>query len=333
MTRRSVTTDLRESHEKHLAALAEEYAELERDLEATRDTVDRRRIKRRLEAIRREMEEAESEASREELAHGGPRRSELNWKARLPRIDFATAVDMFQASLHRLHGGGAAFYMLQDGHAMRGELCVARLRDLLSEEAVEFRRYPVWFYAYDPFDEAALMDRVGTYFAVPPRRDDVREYARAVIDTICASLQAGSVVLIELTIWPDLSGQGDFLPWLLGEFWVPLLRKLNETGNLPRVKFVLILLVWPPLAPASFPPSLYCSPEQFDCEKILELPLENWREADIRDWLTWYSGLGGSLTPAQIDTMARRIYATSKGGLPPLVHDALSLELDEPATD
>jgi hypothetical protein len=70
-----------------------------------------------------------------------------------------------------------------------------------------------------------------------------------------------------------------------------------------------------------------CTGDQFCREKILELPLESWEEAEIRDWLILFSGLNTCLNENQITTMAKNIYLASNAGQPSSVYTQLMRQL------
>jgi hypothetical protein len=203
---------------------------------------------------------------------------------------------------------------------MGGQWCIARVRDLLDEMTQDLKHYQIAFSDETGLDEEALLDRLAGYVGVHPVRGDLQQYAQAIIQRICESLQSGSVVFVELREWDYLSPQDRILPWFVDSFWKPLLSKLPEiTQTRRRVKFVIMLVAEGTLPQECLAPPLSCTEDTFDREKILELPLRAWTKGEIQDWLEQFSGLVGP----KIDQMAERVYSASLKGIPALVGEAL----------
>jgi hypothetical protein len=332
----SVYDHIRQNREKRLAELFEEQQAAYQELGQALSEVDKVRIKRRIEGIEREMEEVESSLRELESVHGSRNQRHPDWETHLPQIDFAEAREKFEKVVERLdlEEGGAAFFLLQNCRSMGGKWCVPQLKKKLDETA-DFRDWPIDLPAGQQLDERVLLGRLGQYLGCQPFPDEpdqeqyaeaAKEYAEAVVDKMCHSVQSGTVVFIGVTAWDMACLEERFLPWFVRELWVPLVRDKwpRVMRDYPLVKLIVVIAGQSSLATGHLPPALVCSVDQFDCAKIVELPLYPWTLDEIRRWLLKYSGLTGPplrLTPAEIEQMARDIHGGD--GQPMSVYGAL----------
>jgi hypothetical protein len=146
-------------------------------------------------------------------------------------------------------------------------------------------------------------------------------------------LQYGSIVLLEIRTWDHLALPDVFLPWFVSEFWEPLVQRLpGITREKPLVTVICVVVALTPVRLENLDPALQCCSDNLDPTKILPLPLRSWQQAEIHDWLLRYSGLGKppiEVDPAQITTMAERVYLASNGGCPNPARHALLEAVEE----
>lgn len=332
----SVYTTLKETAEKRIAELCEDYQAAVAQLGQCQSAVDKKKIERQIKDIEKEMDLWDGKLQKLEHSRENPDRRQQysRWRDDLPKIDFTEALEKLEALWRQFKGKEGAFlFLMQNSHAKLGRLCLTRVEDRLKEEGADFRLYKIEFMSHHRLGETEFLDRVADHVNLEPRVDNVEGYARSVIERVCGSLQSGSIVFLEITAWDPVVLQDKFLPWFRDGFWIPIVRRLPTLANkCPLVKFVTVINVNAQVSSDYLTPSVCCTQDQFNPEKILELPLRNWQKDEIKIWLLKYSGLtspGIGLNTENIEKMAVAIYRASGNGDPPLVRDALLEQLNK----
>jgi hypothetical protein len=300
-----------------------EYKTLSEQIVFEVNPVNQVRLERQMRGIEVEMETLEESINLLDRSKQCSQKVLSDWEEDLPKIDFRKAIAAFHKIQQQFgENVGMALFLLQNSHSMGGEWCLRRIRDLLSCDSSDFRRIPIQFPFYDTIDEAGLLDRLSKYFGIECPQCDLQHHTDLVIKKIRSSIQMGSIILLELSVGIPVSLNDRFFPWLLHEFWGPLVRELTGLGqDAPLARFVLIILVNNVIPPELIEP--FCCRGEFNPEKIVELLLERWEEGEIRNWLITFSGLKTRLNRDQISSMARGIYLTSNSGEPNSVYTLL----------
>lgn len=303
--------------EKRMAQIAEEYAAANHQLGYALSEVDRVRIRRQMDVLEAEMRD---------LAL----RMRQPWHNYLARIDYSRATRAFERVNNRLQPqGGAALLLLQNYKALCGQWCVEGLRATLRGQTAHFRSFPVAIMLGDRLDAYTFLTRLGSHLGCPAPADNdeiaLQQMVDTVLQTLCDSLQSGSVYFIELFLRQVDSLCDCFLPWLVEQFWEPLvaMRWPEVLRKNPLAQIVLVVEVEPALRPARLPAALECRPTSFDSTRILELPLQKWTQQEIEAWLLRFSGLTRPAigkTPDYVRQLAARIYSNSRGGTPDTVY-------------
>ena len=270
---------------KRMAQAAEEYAAANNQLGYALSEVDRVRIRRQMEVLEAELRDLA-------VRMGQP------WHNYLPQIDYVRALRAFeQISGHLMPQGGAALLMLQNYTALGGQWCVERLRAKLSSQTRHFRPFTMAIMLGDRLDACTFLEKLGSHLGCPaPASNDeiaLQQAVDRVLQTLCGSLQNGSVYFIELFLAQTDSLCDCFLPWLVEQFWTPLVttRWPEALQNTPKAKIVLVVEVEPALKRVRIPAALECKPATFSSSRIMELPLQKWTLQEIEDWLLCFSGL------------------------------------------
>lgn len=302
---------------RRMAQAAEEYAAANNQLGYAISEVDRVRIRRQMVALEAEMRD---------LAL----RVRQPWHNYLAQIDYTRATSAFKrVNDHLQLQGGAALLMLQNYKTLGGQWCVEGLRTTLRGQTAHFRSFPVAIMLGDRLDAHTFLTRLGSHLGCPTStgNDEIalRQMINTVLQALCDSLQSGSVYLIELFLRQTDSLCSYFLPWLIEQFWEPLvvMRWPEVLQKNPLAKIVLIIEVEPALKPVHVPAALVCRSTSFDSTRILELPLQKWTQQEIENWLLRFSGLTTQAigrTPDDVRQLAARIYSTSRGGTPDMVY-------------
>src|SRR5215213_1901020 len=122
----------RKALEKRLGNLIAQYEATSQQLDLSPDAADRIRLKAQADTLFDEMEKTDAELKRLELKEAGANQRHRDWEDLLPQIDYLRAIECVEKVLKGFGGGGgAALFLLKDGHAMGGRWCVRHIYELL----------------------------------------------------------------------------------------------------------------------------------------------------------------------------------------------------------
>jgi hypothetical protein len=313
---------------KRLAELTEEYELIYRQIATKLNDVDGLRLEREADAIYEKMLKVDRQIKQLDETEQNPLQEHLELHKKLARLDFREVNQIIDSILARFgREGGAALFLLQQSYSMAGELCIAGIRDRLIEDCNIFKHCPIDLAGRQgAITEQELLNAIAGYFQPIDQMPDLSQYAQAIVQKIRLSLESGSIILFELRRWDELDAQGRLLAWFIDRFWVPLSQELpNISQQYRRVRFIAIISSESTLSDECLNLPYYCDGNRVEGHKILELPLRNWTEEDLSDWLDRYSGLQAS----EIDRLAKRIYKASRSGIPQLAWGKLQEELED----
>jgi len=246
-------------------------------------------------------------------------------ESKLPEIDFKS----LEATLLRIvreytDEGCASLLLFQKSSQMGGEWCAARIRELLRRKTRQgqFSHYPLSFQATEQVESMALLRRLGPHLGLEPANHDLQNFARQVTQTLCGKLRTGSVVLIECGRCDDMLRDPEVFRWLVEDFWGDMVRRLALLANdYAAIKLIFLLFVDGPLPENTIAEKHCCTLDDYQKNKLLEIPLKPWDWDDIHDWIASYSCL--PMNKAQLKRMTDKIYNATEG-LPGLVvHELL----------
>ncbi len=247
----------------------------------------------------------------------------------LSKINFREAKTLVNDILEKCLNsqGGTALFLLQNTSLMRGDLCIADIQYSLSSKSYgRFKYCPI-----DPLlrpdisDERSLLNAIADYFKPVESHPNDQEYIQNIIDQISASVQGNSIVFFDFTNWDSLLENDDkLLSWFIEYFWRPLNIKHQEISqDYSWVKFILFISLSSMASESYGHLSYCCNHNDFDSLKILNLPLQNWTERDINDWLQEVYGLRKDKS----QEIAKKIYRLSNPGIPVTVCSNLEKSL------
>ena len=302
----------RERLTKQLEAKTEEYFALSESINYERNPVDKLRKGRELKSIANEMDEIEKDLQALELASDSLLRLK-RLQSDLHKIDFESVEKSLRKILKDYSKEGcAALLLFQDCSEMGGDLCAARIRELLKRETGEgqLHHIPLVFQASGQVGRMELLRRLGHQLGVESAttHPEVIDVAQK----LCGSLKNGSVVLIECGGVDYLCDERDIFRWIIEEFWGQLVQLLtSKAKNFAEIKLVLLLFVDGSLPPDAIPDEHRCTLNGYQKYKLLEIRLKPWKQDEIRLWIARFSGL--RLNHSQLDSMADKIYRATKG--------------------
>jgi hypothetical protein len=255
----------------------------------------------------------------------------------LSKLNFSQAKETVSYILEKYLGkkGGLALFLLQNTALMRGDLCVAEIQYCLSSNSYgRFKYCPI-----DPLlrpdisDERSLLNAIADYFKPIEPELNEQQYAQKIIEKIVDTVQGNSIVFFDFTNWDSLpENDSQLLSWFVKNFWQPLKEKHKDIcKSYSLVKFILFIstsstisetyneLCWSCDSIDNFCHNI----NEFESLKIPELPLSNWQESDIDDWLQEVYGL----SKLKSQGIAQTIYRLSNRGIPVTVCSKLEQSL------
>ncbi len=260
---------------------------------------------------------------------------------KLSKINFCTPKEIVNYILKDFLGkkGGLALFLLQNTSLMRGDLCVAEIQYRLSSNSYgRFKYCPI-----DPLlrpdisDERSLLNAIADYFKPIEPDPNEQKYAQKIIEKIVESVQGGSIIFFDFSNWDsitDTDNDNDYqlLSWFIKNFCKPLKEKHQDIcKSYSWVKFLLFISLSSTISESYNELSWFCDSvdnfcnnvNDFESLKIPELPLSNWEETDIDDWLQEVYGL----SKLESKKIAQKIYRLSNHGIPVTVCSKLEKSL------
>jgi hypothetical protein len=300
----------RDIRQARWSELSQEYKALFRKLSYELDVTNQIRIQRQIGELESQMDRLEQEIKGLEYKF---------LEDRLHKIDFREIDEMVRNSIGEIGDSPRyALLLLQNSRDMGGDWCNRMVKEYLESTTGHFRYSPTEPLPGGRLGQWGVLDRLADAFMVERADGDLAEYAQKIIRAICAWPRMGSVIFIELRAWEYYIPRDRVLVGFVNDFWVPLVREL------PAGATIVIALV-AEYGVGRLPQILFCTREQFNGEKILELPLRNWERHEIQAWLRQYAGLPRS---SLVDQIAAQIYTESQNGIPDRVHKLLIANLD-----
>lgn len=317
-------TELRKQRlDAEYAQLSAQHEAAAHQLRTTLNAADKPALQAQVDHLETQLDAKWNEI--EALARGGPARTVTGWQQQwedsLPQIDFKEAWLTFEAVYtQHIHCemGGAAIIVAPDSETMCADLFVRRLvgwlRTKTSYEKV--RHEPLDILSYNELTPDLFVSRLGGIFDAPAAASAP---LTRLADKMVSGLAAGSVLLVEARIFPDLFAQGIFLTWLLDHFWPALTDGVTRAARERAfVKCIVFLSIDQPLpathaTDARFCPLRdYCPPQP----RLAHLPLTPWSETDIKAWLVDHSGQPAWSMQPKLDEVTRAIFGPSRNGEP-----------------
>ena len=308
--------------EKQYAKLTEKYEACGLQIEGELNEDNKDTLRTRRETTQKEMKEVWGRLEKLKRSSSDRGRQYLTFKEDLPQIDFYEVMSEVSALIQSFRRErGDVLLLLQESLSMSGDLCLQRIRDEFKRGTGNFMLYDLEFYSGEALNEYGWLEKLGEYFGLMASSRP-EELAKSVIDKLCQSLKSGSTMFLEIRKWDDLPCQEETLAWFIEHFWTPLVECLNDRIKYPRVKLIAAIVVDAELSPACFEEKCLCEIETASF-RWRQLPLRNWTQEEIQEWLECYPGIGN---PRSIN-LSQRFFKASKQGVPGMVCQALERDL------
>ena len=299
--------------EKEIAGLVIEYELYAEKARTILDPGSQTKLEVRKKQLLKQLEEKEQQLESLERQQQTINRKLLNFDEALPKIDFREARRLIHRVIDDLHlnGGGAALFLLQQSRQMAGDLLLSALNDVLSSGVAAPIYYEVAFSpAIGGANETTFLTSMGRYLGVELTHDPAAD-TTVIQATLCGALRQHSTIVIQLTNWDALGSQNqhEFMQWLLETFWQPLVDELEAVLEDWDARVIFVIVANRPLSKECRQLPCFCTVDAFDSRSILEIPLNNWTEQDIRLWLTHHF----RLSKPETKRWTRQIYEESEG--------------------
>jgi len=296
----------------------------------------------RLEKLEEKLEEKLTAKEQElyQLSHSrdNKRRSAMAMEDSLCSIDFAQAKAIIRSSIESLGKteGGSAVFLMENCSDYEGRLLFSSLRKSLDLGNGYFREWPVEFSLIQPASKMAFFKILGGYLKIEVQEYDnsesdgtLLEVTTDVLNKLSSLLRSGTTILIPIRNWKSLdrSYQAEFLQWFINQFWQSLQQSLTEVLRDYSPRIVLIIMVDEVMAqPCQDLDCFYNGPAVGNADKILRLPLTDWFQNDVRQWLTSYAP---NLTKQQRNQLVQAIFNGKPSQSPYKIRQELEKEHDK----
>lgn len=318
--RQSPTDIQREALTTRYGELTQEYVTAMKELGQLHGSAKLRK-EREVESIEQEMYEVDAKLKALEQQSRNRNRKQLNLEKDLQEIDFIEVkkvLDRILCQIDRDEGGNASF-LLQRSLLREGRLCLLQIKAQLGNLTKDLKYYPIEFSVGTELNYIGLLNCLASHLGIEPIADPV-DYSSSIQQAIVRSLQSNSIVLIEIHKWGALPSQREVLYWFLEKFWKPLIAQLPKIATTySRVKFITVFVVDGEIESHCL--EYCCTHDKCDGQKIIDLPLQDWTEDVIFQWLGYVTGQ----TIQQNKAIAKRIHEDS-GGIPMAICSALKDE-------
>ena len=310
--------------EQRFAILMSKYNATSKQLSLTLNEADKVNLGEILKGYEQEIQTLQEELEKAEKIQGEPNRRHLNVEEELSEFDFTETVEIFEKIIGKFDkNGGAALFLLQNSLSMGGERAIVRLRELLSKKTrrSKFHSHAIEL-SFREKNEIGLLRKLVHCFNLDSNPEYRERCTQDIIRKIHNSVPfpgSGHIIFIELKQCDLILNQEDTMSWLIKKFWVPLVKELpNTSKNHPYVKFV-ILMVTDIIIGKDFIINNCCKFEDFNPEKIVNLPLNKCELNEIEELL--YSKF--EYHPDDAANIARTVYIASEQGRPDYVYQKL----------
>ena len=309
--------------EGEIAQYYKQYQAISAQILRTLNEADKIPLYEQLEQIEQKVATREQERQRLQCANSTPTPMErgLSLKAHLHKIDFAQARDTLPPLLEKKNA--ALLLLLQESRWYCGDLCVAWLKQHLREQTGQFKPYRIELGPSRPPNEFGLLEGVGGHLNAPRGPAETCErYAARLLERLAASVaHPGAIIFFEFANWDAVArcDQARVFQCFHELFWRPLAQlpaTMAQRGCV-NMKCVAVLL-----SDDTFdaPAALCCdNAKHFSSERAFALPLSNWTQEEIFEWLINFGGQ----SQAAAEHWAASCYRSSKGGAPHIARDKI----------
>ena len=322
---------------KYRETLAKKLAAAYNQLSEAVDAVAKVSINEQIKSLDDEFKSIDTEVEELEKIQLGSNRFYGNahrvWESNIHKIDFAKSKKIFDSVLGRLKNQeGAALFLIQNSHSMGGKWCVRNLWNRLQEAGTCHPPMEFKISHYQKGISTTFLNQIAERLGVQPNLENTQQYVDEIVRSICDSLHGGQVLLFQVEI-PCLDQKDNFLSWFINDFWSLLIRQLSLVSlEHPQIKVFGVVAVRGSVSKTCLPETLCCKPQQFSSDKALELPLQNWTDTEIKNWLISFSGLMSSMgrSRSEVEQIARSVHQISKGRPIDVYHElmeAMSLKV------
>ncbi|MFH7245673.1 MAG: hypothetical protein ACHWZW_22810 [Spirulina sp.] len=287
---------------------------LEKEIEQLKATLDKCFQKRLLsddpekeikleeleERLESQIREKERKLSHLSSSSSNRNRGTLTLKEELCSLDFDEPKKVVQDILTCLHEneGGSALLLAEKCLDMEGELLLIKIRDILKSNTSQLIEYPVQFIPTMPANRMAFLKTIAGYLGIDlpvtdgnESEDELTKATEKIVGKLSERLRSGTTIFIPVANWKSLSlsYQSVFLDWFICQFWQSLNRSVSMAMNDYSPRVFCIIMVDESMAEACKKADYFCDTAEFDCNKLLMLPLRCWTKTDVRRWLSSYS--------------------------------------------
>jgi hypothetical protein len=229
------------------------------------------------------------------------------WEQDLHKIDYKKAKNRIIPILQGLsESAGEAFFLFHNADSFKGNLCVQFINEEFSGKCGS-NLYPLEI----ALDSDLTCEGFSRKLAERLDVGDInpKQYLEQGLKKLSLTLSESVGCFLKVEILRKIDDENKLLPWLLEDFRKDLMQCLYAVRQTQRCfSFVFVISMR-----GSLPSRLAANEVDEKIGDFLKLPLENWQENDITQWMLRFSDL--RLKEAECAEIAETLY-DSFGGNP-----------------
>lgn len=200
-------------------------------------------------------------------------------------IDFKKAMEIFNKIQGQFDDeGDVALFFIEEYIIKRGNLCLIRFKDLIQSEKY---RAQINYWQFESNNFQILINKIAGKNGII-EQDLTMEH---LIEKIGNSFHDNYTLFIEITC--DIKDKDEietFIHRLIHEFWQPLRKKIKQvTEEFEGIKVVAVIVSYfSEISSSNSLSNYFNNHDEYDFfarDKLVNIPLENWTQNDIYQWL------------------------------------------------
>ncbi len=336
------TTAGRSFYERQLARKQSELAAIELELETVRGKLDEQKLMKQAEQVLAEIKQIEEKLSNANLKSSKSTVQMTALDDTLKKINFKCAKQIanklhlkFERKGDEL---GAAVLLLQQSYRQMGKYCLDEILTIVFDRNIQgifssqdskgtLKVYNISWGDSDTGTSLEFLEKISKYDGIA-NSTDVSTLNQIFRQSLCESLRSGDRVLILLENCHKLTVAQEFLTWFIEDFWKLLLADI-ASDVMSEYRLIRLIAALTFETQLDREHSFFDNVEKFDCQvpssctvknknfspfQLIEVPLPNWDNDEISQWLMRFQGL------KEVDSKSQaKDIVTDNDGIPRLI--------------
>ena len=322
MPSRDINAIKKETLEKRLANLFEEYSGVNNQIDREGDSDKRIQLQRKSDDLWKQIEKKDAQLKELENSQNDSNQVNKIINQIISGIDYEKARCQINNVYEKLQeNGGEALFFIDNFNVIAGKYFIFEIIDKFQSQANDFKLIEIDIEKQpSQLDEWGLIQNIGEYFNIQYSPFETEECIRQVITVICNSLHNDKVIVLDIRNWDVLYDSENLLDCFFNNFWLKLIEKKKSLSKFKNIKILTIIS-------ASVPVNYT---QNSILNQIVKLEITApWEEKYIKEWLAKNNKYFKLASKNEIIQLAKRIYLRANKGIPCLICDYLYEELEK----